>query len=108
MLDNILKIRIVPHIKKSFAMINFLRLTGYVKSKPIVLFLYSSIINIEISTASQTINIARISIVANVIVSNCTEGNPVNTNISSLIVKILDVNILNKKIIKLAANNPTK
>ena len=76
------------------------------KSRLIVLFRYSSIINIEISTASHTIKVAFTSIAANVTVSDCTGGSPVNADTSPLTVKILEVKTLNKKIIKLAANNP--
>lgn len=76
------------------------------KSKPIVLSLYSSITNTEISTASHTIRVALTSIAANVTVSNWTGANPGSVDILPLAVKRLDVKTESRKMIKLAINNP--
>ncbi len=72
------------------------------------MFLYSSMIKMEINTASQTIKTARISITASVRVSNCTGGRLVNAEASPFAAKRDEVKMLSRKTIMFAASSPAK
>ena len=68
---------------------------------------YSSTINAEIKTASQTISIALTSMVASVSVSNCAGGRPVTATPPSAL-RREEVNALNKVITTFAASRLIK